>query len=275
MKKNVLNIVFLACALLLYNGLTAQQKKNTPKGYINGKFSIAAGKQIYFSKGDLQYQPSTKTWRFALHQYDVINEDNVRAYHDSNYQGWMDMFYWGQGDDPLSGVNYDHHYIDYGTNTISNGGGKGWRTLSAEEWECILFKRETPSGMNFVKAKVDGIYGLIVFPDDWQDSYFKVNNINGKAGDGSSNTISKTDWTKLEAKGAVFLPSRNGYISSGVWAHWPHKLLSVGYWTSSSYKHKGFALWLDCNVDYEEYGFGITYDIKDAQHPVRLVCPVK
>ena len=43
-----------------------------PTGAINGLFSVSPSKQVYFSQGNLQYQASTNTWRFAEHQYDYV-----------------------------------------------------------------------------------------------------------------------------------------------------------------------------------------------------------
>ena len=44
-----------------------------PAGAINGKFTInAEDNQIYFSKGNLRYQASTGTWRFAESQWNYV-----------------------------------------------------------------------------------------------------------------------------------------------------------------------------------------------------------
>ena len=58
----------------------------TPKAFtIN-----ANGDKIFFSQGNLQYQASTNTWRFAEHQYDLIGSDNSNI--SSTYSGWIDLF---------------------------------------------------------------------------------------------------------------------------------------------------------------------------------------
>ena len=41
-------------------------------GGLSGKFSVSSGKQVQFSKGNLQYKASTNTWRFAEHQWDMV-----------------------------------------------------------------------------------------------------------------------------------------------------------------------------------------------------------
>ena len=69
----------------------------------------SVGKPVYFSQGNLQYQASTDTWRFAENQYDMIGEDNSNI--SSTYDGWIDLFGWGTSgwdntaNDPFA-VNY-------------------------------------------------------------------------------------------------------------------------------------------------------------------------
>ncbi|MBO4575358.1 MAG: PEGA domain-containing protein, partial [Bacteroidales bacterium] len=106
----------------------------------NGVFSVSSSKKVQFSKGNLQYQASTKTWRFAEHQWDVIGEANKNI--SSSYSGWIDLFGWGtsgyngknpwmisttstdygNGERDIAGTNYDWGV----NNTILNGGGKSW-----------------------------------------------------------------------------------------------------------------------------------------------------
>lgn len=83
-----------------------------PEGAIDGLFSVSENKQVYFSQGNLQYQPSSNTWRFAPHQNDLlITPENLTYYNSSygwyyadvtsqyngstNYYGWIDLFGWG------------------------------------------------------------------------------------------------------------------------------------------------------------------------------------
>ena len=74
-----------------------------------GLFSVSATQQVTFSPGNLQYQASTNTWRFADNQYDFIGEENKNI--SSTYNGWIDLFGWGTSgydntvNDPFA-VNY-------------------------------------------------------------------------------------------------------------------------------------------------------------------------
>ncbi len=69
----------------------------------NGIFSIADGKYIRFSQGNLQYQASTNIWRFAEHQWDIIGDDNRNI--SPTFNGWIDLFGWG-----TSGWNNGNSY---------------------------------------------------------------------------------------------------------------------------------------------------------------------
>lgn len=90
-----------------------------PEGAINGLFTINdRGDQVYFSQGNLQYQASTNTWRFAENQYSFVGgvdyqtgvdcgnvyENGIKCDNglmSPSYDGWMDLFGWG-----TSGFNH-------------------------------------------------------------------------------------------------------------------------------------------------------------------------
>ena len=85
-------------------------------------FSVSATKKVRFSQGNLQYQRSTNTWRFAEHQYDCIGDAIINK--SPTYPGWIDLFYWSEYGYKLAG-------------NIAND----WYVLSYDEWEvlCILW----------------------------------------------------------------------------------------------------------------------------------------
>ena len=199
---------------------------------IPGKFSVSSTKQVYFSQGNLQYQASNNTWRFAAQQYDNIGGDN--QYISSSYSGWIDLFGWGTSGynhgavcyQPWSSsmTNTDYYpygsatanlydgdgKADWGYNAISNGGNTencGWRTLKKDEWLYLFNSRATPSGIRYAKARVIGVDGIILLPDDWSTTYYSLTNTNVGNAAWTSNTITAYDWTnQLEAHGAVFFP---------------------------------------------------------------------
>lgn len=215
-----------------------------PTGSINGWFTINAdGDKVYFSKGNLQYQASTNSWRFAENQWNyvggtdphgnqfgnVINSDN--AYISETYEGWIDLFGWGTSgynhgansyqpwststanSDYYAYGNYNYNLFDqtgqadWGYNPISNGSNttNQWRTLTHAEWDYIFNTRNTISGIRYVKAKVNNVKGIILLPDDWNVS--ACNNTNNSDSSFNSNILTVSEWLILEQMGAIFLPA--------------------------------------------------------------------
>lgn len=231
---------------------------SVPAGAINSKFTVNAdGDQVYFSQGNLQYIGSAATsyWKFADNQWDILGtetgqnsaDENVDRdllgwgtsgyYYESKYhQPWLTSTqlsdYYAYGDDKKN--LYDETGLaDWGSNTILNGSNDGdvWRTLTMEEWTYLLDSRTTESGSRYAKAIVNGVNGVVLLPDNWNDSIYSLNNINAPKKAYNSNTITDTIWnTIFQPSGAIFLPaagSRNGSTLSneGTYGY---------YWSSSN-----------------------------------------
>ena len=219
-----------------------------PEGAINGLFTInEAGDQVYFSKGNLQYKPSINKWRFAENQIDFIGGDNANHRTGEKCCNWLDLFAWGASGRDHGAICYQpwcsrqvfedeawqynaygvdtfnlydgDGQADWGYNAISNGGNEEnvWRTLTIEEWEYILDKRTTATGMRYAKVAVDGVRGLLLLPDDWDSTYCQLLQFNNDDVDYIYNNLTEPFWTeKAEAQGAVFLPAAGirdfGYV---------------------------------------------------------------
>ena len=152
------------------------------EGALPGKFTInAEGDKVQFSKGNLQYKPSTQTWRFAENQYDKCTDyDNEHV--SADYDEFVDLFGWGTGDAPVKLTTADGAYstfTDWGTNAISNGGNEAnlWRTLTKSEWAYLLVGRKNAKNLFFL-AKVDGVAGLVLLPDDWVEPHYTGTDVN-------------------------------------------------------------------------------------------------
>ena len=87
MKKFLLSMALVAIA----GAGTQASAQTAPANAINGKFSVAADKQVYFSQGNLQYTQSTATWAFAEHQYDMIGKENM-LHNSSTLNDKIDLF---------------------------------------------------------------------------------------------------------------------------------------------------------------------------------------
>lgn len=236
MKKNL----FIIAALLLCAAVVkADCPPSTATATVTltrrtGQFTVnASGDMVSFSPGNLQYQASTNTWRFAPQQYSYVGNAAGNTAPTSTQSGWIDLFGWA-----TSGWNNGNRNAyqpwsvsqtnsDYGvtatktssetlTGSYANGDwgvynaaqlGSGWRTLTYAEWAYLVDTRSTTSGIRYAKATVTGIQGLIILPDDWSTSYYSLSSTNTANAAYNTNTISADDWrTSLEAYGAVFLP---------------------------------------------------------------------
>ncbi|MBO4340529.1 MAG: serine/threonine protein kinase, partial [Bacteroidales bacterium] len=83
---------------------TAVGKRDVPEGAAVGLFSVSDSSQVYFSKGNLQYQATTQLWRFAPQQYDFVGIDNNKI--SPTWGGWIDLFGWGTSGHGHGAVNY-------------------------------------------------------------------------------------------------------------------------------------------------------------------------
>lgn len=207
-------------------------------GALTGLFSVATNKKVRFSMGNLQFNPKKYEFRFALHQYDRIGNDNTKI--ASNYDGWIDLFGYGtsgyMGCEPTE-TNIGNQYrqgdiantnYDWGVyNPISNGGNKEglWRTLTRDEWD-YLFKTRANAGKLRARACVNGINGAIILPDDFYERRVRVPFDSTPSGF-SGNSYDLTQWATMEAAGAIFLPccgKRGGteMVESpeGDWSYW-------------------------------------------------------
>ena len=240
-----------------------------PVGAISGKFTINAdGDQVYFSQGNLQYQASTNTWRFAENQFDVIGSANNNI--SPTYDGWIDLFGWGTsgwnngntyylpyniesnynsntgyGYGPTDGISYiygltgNYANADWGIyNAILNGGNvpNQWRTLTTMEWRYVVYDRTTPSGILYAKGNVNNVEGMILLPDNWNTSVYALNYTNLEEAPYTANEISSDAWHVLESNGAVFIPAAGYRDGISVW-----QVKAWGNYWSSTCESRGRA----------------------------------
>ncbi len=189
-----------------------------PEGALPHLFSVSPTKKVFFAKGNLQYQASTNTWRFAENQWDTIGSANRNR--SDTYDGWIDLFSYGtsgyQGAMPynfynsqswntyeeipnidISGTNYDWGIY----NPISNAGNKAglWRSLTYDEIIYMLFQRSF-LGYSFGLGTLEfpdetEMAGAFIFPDDSEEkSEMYMNN------------CIKMSVSKLNESGSIFLP---------------------------------------------------------------------
>lgn len=194
-------------------------------------------------------------WRFAKHQWDYVGDatngtvyiDQVKcnnALISSSYTGWVDLFGWGTSGwsgganvyQPYATGTTDANYgnssntltgsysnADWGIyNAIANGGDNAglWHLLSANEWLYLIRSRTNAESL-FGCGQVNGVNGLILLPDNWEQpegmnfypSIEKGLLWNNNHYDNSNrdnyehNNYTLSQWLLMEQAGAVFLPS--------------------------------------------------------------------
>ncbi len=228
--------------------LTVEQWTVEPiEGSLPGVFSISDTRQVCFSKGNLQYQASTNTWRFAANQWYFVGGMDYSVYPisdpeyvgtmypnmndniSSTYSGWIDLFGWGtsgwsgsrqpwdyEGNESGYRPSYNGSYLEADWawhNAISNGGNAVhvWRTLTSGEWYYLINYRRDAS-LKIASGRVNWIGGLIILPDNWtlpEGCIFMPGfaTNNGNDSDWTHNNYNDQQWRKMEKAGAVFLPA--------------------------------------------------------------------
>ena len=205
--------IILVCLIWMASSMYATE------GALRGRFAISATDTVAFSRGNLQYQPSTSTWRFAENQWDFVGTANGRIRHYQyspegwvwTYKGWLDLFGWGTGNNPTASTSTNSNYgsfTDWGRNAISNGGKKAnlWRTLTKDEWDYLFRGRENAASL-YANGTVSGVNGSIILPDNWvipADLHFKPSNSTDSTA--APNNYTADEWMFMEMAGAVFLP---------------------------------------------------------------------
>ncbi len=279
--------------------MTAQA--STPTGALSGKFSVSAGKQVYFSKGNLQYigSASTPYWKFADHQYDYLG--TTTSQDSSTETVDRDLFCWGTSGSAPSGqtarapyytTTNRAHYVsnittdgtswgvgsewDWGHNAISNGGNTAdaWRTLTKDEW-LYLFGMESinidKSGharyRKYFRATVNEVIGIVVLPDDISGiSDIPEESSRGTASTFEGKTYTTDAWATLESAGCVFLPAA-GYRRTKV-----YYVGSNGYYWSSTASGTYYAYYVyfdsgavsPARSNDRDFGFSVRL-VRDAQ----------
>jgi len=260
-----------------YYQITLSMTKQTapaavPEGGINGEFNLC-DKKIWFSKGNLQYNASSNTWRFAEHQYDIAGAANANI--SDSYNGWIDLFGWATSGintpventyfqpwntDNTNKANYGsgitssdvnwataHANYDWGENAIYNGGNtpnSGWRTLTADEWYCLMEKRDgatvnSASKIRHAWATIDGHRGLILFPDGGTFTAGEFTTIPSTSSgfyndmDYKTTTCTLEQWAALETKGCVFLPAAGKRSGTTVDSRTEINFIGA-YWSSTA-----------------------------------------
>ena len=199
---------------------------DSPEGALSGKFSVGAGKQVQFSKGNLvatiDAAGTPTAWKFAANQYDCLGEGGANKT-IGTAAGDVDLFGWSTAattygiSTSTSNGDYSGDFVDWGNNI---GDGSTWRTLSQDEWVYLFETRTNASSLYECGVTVCGKKNcVIIAPDNWDISANPL-----------QTSYDATAWATAEAAGLVCLPAA-GYrnVSTGC-------LVGVygNYWSSTA-----------------------------------------
>ena len=233
-------------------GSNGYLKPYVPMGAVSGKFSIGAGKQVWFSQGNLRDED---TWfRFAGSQFEYYGTSGSIT---PGEPSWLDLWGWNTAEQPTEyGENnewYSGDFVDWGQKgvDIDDETSYQWRTLTNAEWQ-YLFNRN-----KHWMAQIDDNKGLIIMPDSW----------NGTVPTGSG-YIATTNWSELESQGAVFLPAAGKRLGldeySGVdeeGYYWSATTASVGEQAKGFTFTASVGLSLDSTNRYEGRAVRLVQDV--------------
>ena len=204
---------------------------------LSGVFSVASGKTVKFSKGNLKAtlddSGNVTAWSFHDTQYGMVN---TAAGTQSFTSSSIGLFGWSTSA-TLYGINssknsndYSGDFLDWGA-AASKNLGYGWRTLTSTEWTYLLNGRTSVTN-RYCKATVNSVPGMVIFPDSYShpSGPATITSANTTGVDFTTNTWSGDNWTAMETAGAVFLPAAGYRVGTDVGSVG----LSGYYWSSTA-----------------------------------------
>ena len=224
-----------------------------PQDALSGVFSVSGNKKVRFSKGNLYYNGSG--YSFEDNQYSTPSDGN-------EIESYIGHFYWSKDANVARSLS---NYTDSGASATDvfftndsenqakpnlgfsvNGQTGFWRVLSGGtngEWFYLLNSRNTAYGSNrrYAAVKVNGMAGLLIFPDDFSSWPSKDAGTEPQTFNTNSNNWNERDYTvdqfnTLQNNGCVFLPAA-GYRAGDPGSPNPAIVSGVGnagyYWSAS------------------------------------------
>lgn len=218
-----------------------------PDGALSGLFTVnSSGKQVFFSKGNLQYVKDGSKWLFSPTQYDSSGSDPYYVHENYAEESMQSHFGWGDNT-PLrtSTADADYSWPESGDpwgSMIDNEGT--WRTLSGgsedSEWNYLLNTRTmsydkprytSKTGVGFGTWIDAGYYyGIFLYPDNYNGAEIGT--------EGAPST-----WSDINTSGIVFLPAAGSREHTYVY--------TIHTWGS---------YWTSTPTD-ENYAYGLSFNV--------------
>lgn len=211
------------------------QNYEIPEGALTGKFSVGKGRQVYFAKGNLEYDSLLNKYSFAESQY----KDEKGVLGTDRYVSLFPQTPYFKNGEPLyvlEGV-FSSWTIDGAEPSDDNN---YWFIPAAEEWDYLIYKRANADKLRvnyWINEELNpgSQHGLVLLPDNYLDlaaeKGWDVANI------GQYFTIRTEEELKLlESRGALILAPFGWLSASDIYNDIPMEesraMLGV-YWSSS------------------------------------------
>ena len=193
---------------------------------LEGEFSIAANRKVRFTRSNLvvEFQSSEKVFRFNDSQLTPpILSGSGNMHNDVSAGERRDLFGWSTDETDFGTLRltYPNRYsggtfYDWGNNTkyyCPDIAGKGYRTLSYQEWDYVLNRRTVQVNLNgevrlrngVVRCAFCGQAGLLLLPDTfvWDEQAMGAYLEPGAL----SPNMTASQFAAYEYAGAVWLPT--------------------------------------------------------------------
>lgn len=213
------------------------------------EFSVSETKRIHFSRGNLWYGPKGNQ-EASFHFEDAQHVTQADASSDIQWdENHVEHFWFSET--AAGAVSLNNSYDDnssFFTNQsdfVVEGNTNGtYFTLSPEEWRYLLEER-TVAGDRFVRARVKGVRGILIYPD----VYTGIISEHGIKSSGfPDEDIPDATWESMESSGCVFLPAAGLRSENEIF---PQKR-GCHYWTA-----KPFERWrgIEASINGSSYNF--------------------
>lgn len=288
---------YTRCTVRLVKKLPEPAEKTEP---LPGVFSLSVVEKAQFAPGNLQYQASTDSWRFAKDQISYFGQcpGNSTTTGRETQRYWIDLFGWGSSGYNADGAKPYTFSTDnalYKTRSVANATEKltlanmadwgyaynighdteGWFTMTDEQLLYLINTRAASTVNGTENARyacviIRGIRCLALFPDqfEWDNATMGTAPATINMSESSWNTTNYTyaQYLAMEAAGMVFLPAAGYYNTSF------QNINTYGaYWTRSASSATN-AFSLDFNGSGPRSGHPDRYESNRRDHSaVRLV----
>ena len=191
-----------------------------------------SGKKVNFAAGNLYTSDGGTTFGFNTYQGQIVSYDQPSWV----TTGGRDKFSWNEWKNITSAekdLTTDKYSLYKETQAFTDL--SGWSMPTYPQWEYLLMSRKNSEGQDinrFAKATINGIPGLLLFPDEYvhPNGIAALANVNTKNASFSSNMFYGSDWVCMEDNGVVFLPSAG--MTNETWSGNSYVYTNGYYWSS-------------------------------------------